>query len=865
MTITTRLYSDDLVALDTAYNFEFRVAPAANPLADRVVRQNVLSTSEGNIVSAWGADVDGDGDNDVLSTAPQGNRLKWFRNEGSGNFTEVLIDSLSKGPNSVRTADMDADGDQDLVVAHRGDDEVVWYENDGRENFTERSISGTNNPDQPTCAIPSDLDGDGDVDVIAVAYQGQELLYYENDGRQNFTENQLNTSLNEPWSVYAADVDGDGDVDLLTATRRGDRIDWYENDGQENFIRRQIASSADDAFSVYAADLDRDGDMDVLSASSLDGTVAWYQNNGSQGFTRFKIDSTARGARWVHAADLDGDGDLDVLAAAQNDDAFTMYLNDGRQNFTEFLITDQADGASYIYPVDLTGDGRLEVIGASRLDNTLSWFAFVPEADLAVSGADSLIARGDTTPTLADSTDFGVAYVGADTVRVRYQLFNEVDDTLLLNGSPRVALSVGTAFSVATAPRDTLVPGDSTFFVLAFAPSDTGSFADTVRIESNGPAPDPFLFVVRGEGRPCPAIQANGVVTAISCADSTDGAIDLSPSGGVSRPYRHHWNTRDTTEDLSRLGPGDYTDTIIDARGCRDTFTYALLAPVPLRLQATADSVTCPGGNDGRIDLTVSGGTPGYNYQWADNATTEDRSGLDTGTYRIAITDANNCPADTAIVVGQEDLQAPVARAQNLTAQLDALGQATINAALVDDGSTDNCAIVSRSLSQSQFGCGDLGANTVTLTVEDADGNRDQATATITVEDNIAPQLTTQNITVQLDATGQATITAADVETAASDNCAIVARTLSKNTFGCGDLGPNTVSLTVEDAAATVPRQTATVTVEDTTAPQALAREHHSATGLQWAGSHHPSPNRQRRHRQLRHCHPPPEPRHLRL
>ena len=98
-------------------------------------------------------------------------------------------------------------------------------------------------------------------------------------------------------------------------------------------------------------------------------------------------------------------------------------------------------------------------------------------------------------------------------------------------------------------------------------------------------------------------------------------------------------------------------------------------------------------------------------------------------------------------------------------------------------------------------------------------------TATITVEDNVAPTAICQNLTVQLDATGAASITAAQVDNGSSTTVASPTMTLSETNFDCTDVGANTVTLTVTDNNGNVSTCTATVTVEDNVAtPQRFAR-----------------------------------------
>jgi PKD repeat protein len=79
------------------------------------------------------------------------------------------------------------------------------------------------------------------------------------------------------------------------------------------------------------------------------------------------------------------------------------------------------------------------------------------------------------------------------------------------------------------------------------------------------------------------------------------------------------------------------------------------------------------------------------------------------------------------------DLENPIARCQDISVQLDGTGNASITAANIDNGSTDNCGIVSMSLDIMDFTCADVGEKTVTLTVTDAAGNENTCTATVTV------------------------------------------------------------------------------------------------------------------------------------
>ena len=334
--------------------------------------QSVISAAADHASSVFAADVDGDGDMDVLSASFNDDKIAWYENDGSQNFTPHTISTAADAARRVFAADMDGDGDLDVLSASSTDDKIAWYENDGSQNFTPHTISTA--ADGAFSVFAADLDGDGDMDVLSASGYDDKIAWYENDGSQNFTPHTISTAADFAVSVFAADVDGDGDLDVLSASFNDDKIAWYENDGNQNFTPHTITTAANGAWSVFAADVDGDDDLDVLSASSTDDKIAWYENDGSQNFTPHTITTAANLAISVFAADVDGDGDLDVLSASRLDDKIAWYENDGSQNFTPHTISTAADGAASVIAADVDGDGDLDILSASFDDNRIAWY-----------------------------------------------------------------------------------------------------------------------------------------------------------------------------------------------------------------------------------------------------------------------------------------------------------------------------------------------------------------------------------------------------------------------------------------------------------------------------------------------------------
>ena len=333
--------------------------------------------------SVYAADVDDDGDIDVLSASSGHSNffrgeIAWYENDGNENFNAHTFSVDSSGFESVFATDMDDDGDMDLLSASIGDNRIAWYENDGNENFSTHNIASYELcPDCPAGArsvFAIDLDGDGDIDVLSASTDDDKIAWYENTGNCNYIiHHYITTDADYAYSVYAEDVDGDGDMDVLSASKNDHKIAWYENDGIENFATHVITTDADGANSVYAEDIDGDGDMDVLSASTDDNKIAWYENNGRENFTPHFITTSAVGAASVYAIDVDGDWDMDVLSAAFGDDEIAWYKNDGHENFTACSIAKSMSGARSVYALDVDGDGDMDVLSASTADDKIAW------------------------------------------------------------------------------------------------------------------------------------------------------------------------------------------------------------------------------------------------------------------------------------------------------------------------------------------------------------------------------------------------------------------------------------------------------------------------------------------------------------
>ena len=138
--------------------------------------------------------------------------------------------------------------------------------------------------------------------------------------------------------------------------------------------------------------------------------------------------------------------------------------------------------------------------------------------------------------------------------------------------------------------------------------------------------------------------------TNVTCFGDTDGTATAVASGGTM-PYEYAWSTGATTQTITGLGAGVYSVTVTEANGCKAIGNVQVGSPAPLNISATPTNVTCPGGSDGAIDVTVTGGTPAYTYTWSDGVVGEDRTNLAAGTYTVTVTDSRGCTDNLTITI----------------------------------------------------------------------------------------------------------------------------------------------------------------------------------------------------------------------
>jgi gliding motility-associated-like protein len=147
-------------------------------------------------------------------------------------------------------------------------------------------------------------------------------------------------------------------------------------------------------------------------------------------------------------------------------------------------------------------------------------------------------------------------------------------------------------------------------------------------------------------------LSVTEIHTNISCSGGTDGAIDISPTGGTL-PYSFSWSNSQTSEDISGLGIGIFSVSITDANNCSIQTSATLIEPPPLVLTEIHQDILCFGESTGSINLSVLGGTNPYSFSWSSGPVSEDLNSIPAGSYTQTLTDANGCVATLNVILSE--------------------------------------------------------------------------------------------------------------------------------------------------------------------------------------------------------------------
>jgi hypothetical protein len=436
-------------------------------------------------------------------------------------------------------------------------------------------------------------------------------------------------------------------------------------------------------------------------------------------------------------------------------------------------IMQHTPGTAFAFPVQASSPGAgslVSIVGVAGLPASATFTPALPTA-----AANPTSTQFSWTPVLADWGPHTAVFTAANAANE--QATHSLQ--LIVNSAP--------AFASTPAPASLSVrPGQAFSYNIVLTDPDV-PYGDQLEVENTG-LPAWLTIVPTGNG------------TATLSGTPPAGTAGTFPISLIAADIYHHGASYG-------LITQNFTITVL---------------PCSLQLTAVPTNVSCNGLRDGRIALTVAGGTAPYTYAWTGPAAyasaVASPTGLAAGTYSVTVTaTATGCRQTAQVILTEPALQLPVLRCApsvTVTSAATACGAIVTYAAPV--GSHPCLPITTtRTAGPASGTLFPVGTTTVTYTARDNAGHATSCSFLVTVNDVTRPVLYTRNISVCL-SNGVATITPAQVSAGAYDACGIASLTLSRTTFTCANLGSNTVTLTATDVHGNVTTATAVVTVTGT-------------------------------------------------
>ena len=324
-------------------------------------------------------DVDGDGDDDLVTTGAETSAVLVFAG-GQQPLRERRESPSPVVPTSMTLLDADGDRDLDLALVGGSSAGVSILENDGKGVWTHaRTITVE---DDPISRITSaDLDGDTRADLV-VAGAGAVTTILAGPGESWVPRSVFHFTGTAAVvrGLAAADLGGDGDVDIVISRSTGGPLSsadddvetlHLEGDGRGGLVAAQRLELSEGAYALSVRDLDGDGAADIACAPVGPGKVfgAYVTDEPPSPRARFRSRRLPLGFE-PHSSvlrDLDSDGDLD-LAVIDGEQDVHLLRNDGK-GALEWTKAYSLDGANELFVLaagDIGGDGDIDLAGSDE-------------------------------------------------------------------------------------------------------------------------------------------------------------------------------------------------------------------------------------------------------------------------------------------------------------------------------------------------------------------------------------------------------------------------------------------------------------------------------------------------------------------
>ncbi|HXS78019.1 MAG TPA: FG-GAP-like repeat-containing protein [Terracidiphilus sp.] len=301
-------------------------------------------------------DFNGDGNPDLAITNAQGTgSVSILLGNGDGTFQAQTSYPTGMNPSTLQSADVNGDGDADLIAINKDDNSVSLLLGNGDGTFQAQDVYATGSA--PTGLAVADMNGDGVIDIMVANSVDNTLGLLLGNGDGTFAAQTTIPLSSTPAEIAVADVNGDGHTDIIVTHPSANSVGVLLGNGDGTFQPEQAVAANTDPVAVASADFDGDGHLDLAVSNNADNSVSVLLGKGDGTFQPAVAFEAGAQPYGVQAADLNGDGLPDIASIGNTfTGALTVLLSEHVESATanSVSLTPGTHNVLASYPGDVS-------------------------------------------------------------------------------------------------------------------------------------------------------------------------------------------------------------------------------------------------------------------------------------------------------------------------------------------------------------------------------------------------------------------------------------------------------------------------------------------------------------------------------